>query len=129
MKKILIISGTLLIISLLTILFIVPAFAHDTDSTSSENAWWQEMQEAHNKGDWQAMHDLMDKIHGENFDMDEHMEGSNPIMGNQNDCHEAGDASEKNDNENSGSNYPETGGTFEHGMMGGLQSHGGMMGW
>lgn len=63
MKKILIIGLSAVAVILLSVFLIVPIFAQDKNPPADV---WQDMYQACQEGDWQAMNDTMQKTHGGN---------------------------------------------------------------
>jgi len=115
MKRILLVGLIIAALSL-TAGFAVPVFAHgptEGDSGTPDQETWQTMHEACEEGDWDAMVEAAEEVHGEDF-------GTMP-------CHDEGyypsDEGERV--------YPRgwggMGGHMGGGKMGG--SWGGMMGW
>jgi len=106
MKKLLVIGLVVIIIGLLAG-FAVPALAHgpeDGETTPTDQETWEAMHEACEDGDWDAMAEAAEEVHGEDFD-------SMP-------CHdEGGDSSDDH--------WGGMGGHMGGGMMGG--GWGGMM--
>lgn len=102
-KKILIVASAALGVVLLALFLVVPALASDGDTPKNEESW-QQMHEACENGNWQAMNDAMQKVYG----------GTPP-------CHNQDDET---------SPTPGQTNTFGRGgMMGGGMMGGGMMGW
>ncbi len=102
MKRILLVGLVVASLGLLAAGFAIPAFAHGPgggEATPADQDAWESMHEACETGDWEAMAEAAEEVHGEDF-------GDMP-------CHGDGD-----------NRWDGMGGHMGGGMMGG-----GMMGW
>ncbi|MDP2917374.1 MAG: hypothetical protein Q8O16_05525 [Dehalococcoidia bacterium] len=114
MKKILIIGLSAVAVILLSVFLIVPIFAQDKNPPADV---WQDMYQACQEGDWQAMNDTMQETHGDNG-WNCHDTNTPPVQGQ-------GNASQGGGGMMGGwGNYP--GGTANGGWRGHMS--GGMMG-
>ena len=71
MKKFLLIGSILLVLGLLIVGWATPIFAHSPDdggATPADEEAWEAMHQACEKGDWEAMVETAEEIHGEDFD-------------------------------------------------------------
>ena len=71
MKKWLLIGLTVLVVGLLIAGFTTPIFAHDPNdvgTTPDNDEVWEAMHEACEIGDWEAMAEAAEEVHGEDFD-------------------------------------------------------------
>ncbi len=79
MKKLLLIGSILLVLGLLIAGLTTPLFAHGPDdggATPANGEAWAAMHEDCENGDWGAMADAAEEVHGEDFDvMPCHSEG------------------------------------------------------
>ncbi len=79
MKKLLLIGSIVLILGLLIAGFTTPIFAHGPDdggATPADEEAWEAMHEACENGDWEAMAEAAEEVHGEDFGyMGGHMGG------------------------------------------------------
>ncbi len=101
MKKYLLIGSVLAILSLLTVVFAIPILAHgpeDGETAPADQETWGAMHEACEDGDWEAMAEAAEEVHGKDF-------SSMP-------CHDEGYSS-------SGEGWRGMGGHMGSGMMGG----------
>ena len=108
MKRILLIGSVLAVMGLL-IALALPALAHgpaNGTTTSTQGQAWEDMYDACQNGDWEAMEEAARQMHSEDYD-------GMP-------CHEEYDGTTGEESETSGSGWSGTGGSH----MGG-----GMMGW
>ncbi len=102
MKKLLLIGSIVLVLGLLIVGFTTPIFAHspgDGEATPANEEAWEAMHEAYEEGDWEAMVETAEEVHGEDFD-------NMP-------CHDEDDYA--SDNHRGG-----MGGHMGRGMMGGM---------
>jgi hypothetical protein len=124
MKKLLIIGGVTALLSLLTVFWAIPALAKgpdDAESTPAEQETWEKMHETCEEGDWDAMTEAAEEVHGKDFNtMPCHEESStSPDEEGQSPSHH-GDM----DNDMHGNMM---GGHTGGGMMGGYTGNGGPM--
>ena len=79
MKKLLLIGSIVLVLGLLITGFTAPLFAHSPDdggATLENEGAWDAMHEACANGDWEAMTEAAEEVHGEEFGyMGGHMGG------------------------------------------------------
>ncbi len=71
MKKLLLIGSIVLVLGLLIAGFTTPIFAHGPDdggATLAGEETWEAMHEACEDGDWEAMTEVAEEVHGEDFD-------------------------------------------------------------
>ena len=71
MKKLLLIGSIVLVLGLLIVGFTTPIFAHSSDDggdTPANEKAWETMHEACEDGDWEAMEESAEEVHGEDFD-------------------------------------------------------------
>jgi hypothetical protein len=71
MKKLLLIGSIVLVIGLLIAGFTTPIFAHgpeDGEATPANEGAWEEMHEACENGDWEAMTKAAEEVHEGEFD-------------------------------------------------------------
>ena len=71
MKKLLMIGSILLVLGLLIIGSTTTIFAHspgDGGVTPADEEVWEAMHEACESGDWEAMVEASEEVHGEDFD-------------------------------------------------------------
>jgi len=71
MKKLLLIGSMVLVLGLLISGFAVPIFAHgpeDGGTTPANEEAWEAMHEACESGDWEAMAEAAEELHGDDFD-------------------------------------------------------------
>jgi len=111
MKKIILIGSTLIVLGLFAT-WAIPALAHGSTggaTTSTNNEAWEDMYQACQNGDWEAMGEAARDFHGEGYDMP---------------YHEDYNGMTDEDGETSGESWDEMGSHTGGGMMGG-----GMMGW
>ncbi|MFC1938453.1 hypothetical protein ACFLVS_00555 [Chloroflexota bacterium] len=81
MKKLLLIGSIMLVVGLLIVGFTTPIFAHGPDNsgdTLENEGAWEAMHEACTNGDWEAMAEIAEGVHGEDFDYMPHY-GNEPI--------------------------------------------------
>ena len=108
MKKYLLIGSVLAILTLLMAVFVIPVLAHgpeDGETVPADQEAWEAMHEACEDGDWEAMAETAEEVHGKDF-------SSMP-------CHDEDDYTSNNGWGGMG------GGMMDGGMMGG--SWGSMM--
>jgi hypothetical protein len=116
MKRILLVG--LVVAGLTVVGFSVPAFAHGPEATgtvTTNQGTWEAMYEACWTGDWEAMAEAAEAVHGEDF-------GYMHFHGEGNYAPKEGDQVPANN----------WGGTWDHmggGTTGGGGGGGGMMGW
>ena len=75
MKKSLLIGSIMLVLGLLIAGLMTPVFAHGPDdggAVSGNNEAWEAMHEACESGDWEAMVEAAEEVHGEDFDYMHH---------------------------------------------------------
>ncbi|MFQ6121615.1 MAG: hypothetical protein ACE5LA_00940 [Dehalococcoidales bacterium] len=71
MKKLLLIGSIVLVLGFLVAGFTTPIFAHspdDDEAIPTNEEAWEAMHEACWSGDWEAMAEAAEEVHGENFD-------------------------------------------------------------
>lgn len=73
MKKILMLGSILLVLGLLVVASTTTIFAHSPDNgetSATDGEAWEAMHEACENGDWEAMSELAEEVHGTGGHMD-----------------------------------------------------------